>query len=356
MEKYLFFSLLKNCIMKIRFIFIFLFNLVSITNINAQKNDTLFLKNGDRITCEFKNLSLGKIKASTNDMKTIYVEWEKLSDVKSSKFFEFETSDGNILYGFFDGIRNDSVTISSYKSKLKFDVQDIFYVNQLKNTFWKKFSGSVTFGFNSAQNTGLTQYNFGTDVTFLDKKHELPFKVNSIQSFEKDTSNESNQSVSVGYRYSLSGRTVASCNFQLQKNTELGLAFRYNANLGIGYSFIKDEKGFLQFNIGANYNNERSIEGDSVQISYEGVISTEFKFYKFHNPQVDLSCLISYYPSFTIVGRNRINAQVSLSWEIISDLYIGATTYYSYDSNPIQETSSHTDYNVICSLTYKFNL
>ena len=322
----------------------------------GQKNDTIFLNNGDRITCEFKNLTLGKVKASTSDMNTIYIEWEKISNIKSNKSFEFETSDGNILYGFFDGINNDSITISSYKTKWKYDIKDIFYVNQLRNTFWQKFSGSVTFGFNSAQNTGLTQYNFGSDVTFLDKKHELPFKINSIQSFEKDTSNESNQSISLGYKYSISGRTISNCILQVQKNTEQGLALRYNANFGIGYSFIKDEKGFLQLNLGVNYNNERSIEGDSIQVSYEGIISTEFKFYKFHNPQVDLSCLISYYPSFTIVGRNRINAQFTLSWEIISDLYIGATIYYSYDSDPVQETSSNTDYNVVSTLTYKFNL
>lgn len=321
----------------------------------SQKNDTIYLNNGDRITCEFKGLSLGKVRASTSDMKTVYIEWDRINRVVSSKFYEFETSTGEIIYGFFGAFSNDSLLITRYKKILKYHKDDVYYVNQLKDVFWKKFSGSVTIGFNATKSTNVTQYNFGSQVTFTDKKNKIFFSSNSIQSFQSDTSNQTNQSFALGYEYDITGRFATSTNVSIQKNTELGLALRYSGNLGLSYFFIKNKKGYLQFSSGGNYNNERSIEGDSVQYSLEGVFSLDFKFYKFHNPEIDLSASISYFPSFTIQGRNRLGAQLDLKWEIVSDLKIGGTLYYNFDSKPIQENSSTFDYNVVSSLTYSFN-
>ena len=42
----------------------------------AQRTDVVELRNGDEITGEIKELARGKLKFKTDDMGTIYVEWE----------------------------------------------------------------------------------------------------------------------------------------------------------------------------------------------------------------------------------------------------------------------------------------
>lgn len=42
--------------------------------VNAQKTDTVTLYNGDRITCEIKSLSKGKLYVKTSDMSKVYIK------------------------------------------------------------------------------------------------------------------------------------------------------------------------------------------------------------------------------------------------------------------------------------------
>ena len=61
----------------------------------AVKTDMVVLKNGDRITGDIKELKKGKLKYSTDDISTIYIEWENISEIYSPSTFEFLTTTGD---------------------------------------------------------------------------------------------------------------------------------------------------------------------------------------------------------------------------------------------------------------------
>ena len=69
----------------------------------AQKTDIVYLKNGDRITGEVKNLSRGKLELSTDHMGTVFIEWDKIQQLISNTGQSIELTDGQRYYGWVRG-------------------------------------------------------------------------------------------------------------------------------------------------------------------------------------------------------------------------------------------------------------
>ena len=59
---------------------------------SAAKTDVIELENGDRITGEIKSLEYNQLKVSTYHMGTIFVEWDKVTRVRSSQDLLLELS------------------------------------------------------------------------------------------------------------------------------------------------------------------------------------------------------------------------------------------------------------------------
>jgi hypothetical protein len=65
----------------------------------ANKVDTIFFQNGDRITAEVKSMENNKLRLSTDDAGTITLEWDKVDSVKIINPMRIVLQNGEILYG-----------------------------------------------------------------------------------------------------------------------------------------------------------------------------------------------------------------------------------------------------------------
>ena len=65
----------------------------------AQKTDSVWIRNGDRITGEVKSLYRAKLKYSTDDLGTIYIQWDKVARTSSRATFEVQVTSGDKYYG-----------------------------------------------------------------------------------------------------------------------------------------------------------------------------------------------------------------------------------------------------------------
>src|SRR5690349_14413966 len=65
----------------------------------AQKTDSVWIRNGDRITGEVKSLSRALLKYSTDDLGTIYIEWDKVDRVSTTTILEVQLNSGQKFYG-----------------------------------------------------------------------------------------------------------------------------------------------------------------------------------------------------------------------------------------------------------------
>ncbi len=71
----------------------------------AQKTDSVWIRNGDRITGEVKSLSRALLKYSTDDLGTIYIEWDKVDRISTPTTFEVELNSGQKFFGTLAGLQ-----------------------------------------------------------------------------------------------------------------------------------------------------------------------------------------------------------------------------------------------------------
>jgi hypothetical protein len=80
-------------------LFVFLFVCFLPLFIAAQKNDTVYLKNGDKITGEFKRYENGLLVLKTNGMSTLNIEYDKIRTIYSLKYFDIVKKTGFSYFG-----------------------------------------------------------------------------------------------------------------------------------------------------------------------------------------------------------------------------------------------------------------
>src|SRR5689334_162740 len=63
------------------------------------RTDVVILSNGDHITGEVVSLDRGRLEFKTDDAGTLYLEWDKLTSVVTTRFVEVVAQDGRRFFG-----------------------------------------------------------------------------------------------------------------------------------------------------------------------------------------------------------------------------------------------------------------
>ena len=66
----------------------------------GEKTDVLYMKNGDRMTCEIKSLDAGSLQVSLDYVEgTISVQWSRVQRLDSRRLFIVTLEDGSVYSG-----------------------------------------------------------------------------------------------------------------------------------------------------------------------------------------------------------------------------------------------------------------
>ena len=76
-----------------------LIGLLAAPALAADKTDIVVLINGDRITGEIKEMTYGQLKVKTEDIGTLYIEWEKIASITTNQELQVEMADGRRFFG-----------------------------------------------------------------------------------------------------------------------------------------------------------------------------------------------------------------------------------------------------------------
>ena len=82
----------------------------------------------------------------------------------------------------------------------------------------------------------------------------------------------------------------------------------------------------------------------------------DFRVFKNISPEISLYTIARYYPSLTEAGRHRLEYDLDFNVEVINNLYVGGTFYFSYDSRTGDGALSNGDLGFTTKLSYKFGL
>jgi hypothetical protein len=344
---------------KVLLIALWFFGLILFPGISfAQKNDTVYLLNGDRITGEIKKYESGILVLSTIAMSTLNIEYDKIGSLHSSKFFEIVTTTGFSYFGsILRSSSEASIDIIVTNDTITEPIKKIVEITPIKNKFWKKFYGTIDLGLSYYKSSNILQYYINTTINHRSKKRLFTFVFNSLFSVSKvsDTSEISSKNdVSLSMTRFYPGRWWLGYVGQFQQNTELDLASRYQLGIGAGYDIIHTNPIRFYFMGGLLGNREKPTDSVSASGNLEGVIAVKFVWLQYRHPKINISTNFNFIPSFTVSNRYRFEYELSTKIEIVKDLYFNLSVYDNYDSKPSGGGGELNDWSVITSIGYTF--
>jgi hypothetical protein len=112
------------------------------------KTDVVILANGDRITCEIKELTRDKLKVKTDSAGTIEIEWEDIVSIKSDYYFRVEDSSGHRYFGEIELIADKTLfRIASQDEIVTLERVVVTEIVPIETSFWSRFDGTIKLGY-----------------------------------------------------------------------------------------------------------------------------------------------------------------------------------------------------------------
>ncbi len=320
----------------------------------AQKTDVLTLNNGDRVTCEIKSYSNGYLTVSTDHSGTINVKWNRLVAISSTKQFDVETIDGIHHFG--------SLALSDPPGKLVIVFADgsrtvsfleVFDIAPVYRKFWRRIDGSLDLGFNYTDSTHLTQFNLNAQAIYRVRKWSVTTELSSFYSRQEEADAAKRGFLTMRYDYYLTGNWFAEAGAGFEQNVQLGLDLRTSLAAGGGRYFVKTNQAQLMAFVGLVGNQERPVEGE-VKYNTEVTAGGRYSYFMYDFPKLTLAASAAVFPSLTVGGRVRLQADASVKREIVSDFYLSLSAFYSLDTHDPSTGESRHDWGPTLSIGWTF--
>ena len=316
----------------------------------AQKADSVYLRNGDRITGEVKSMRRGLLTYSTDDLGTIYIEWDKVDRISTRTVVEVRLASEEKFYGSLDLAPSGQVILGGDTLRLA----DILMMAPIEGNFLARMSGYFDLGFSFQKANETVQLSSGGRVQYRAPSDETTFDLTTFVEDREDTDHTSRLSTALAERLFISTRWSTGLLVGYDRNDELDLAGRGRL-VGFGTRLLA-ESNHLEFlaSTGVVLTNERYISTDSSTTGFEGLLSGAFRAFRYDAPKLDISLTSQAFPSFTIAGRVRLQTDFRASYELISDFMLTGTLFDTFDSKPPSAVASKHDYGTTLAITWTF--
>lgn len=326
--------------------------------VQSQKTDSLFHVNGNILLGEIKKLDYGQLAFKMDGMGTVTVDVDKISSIKSDKFFEFTTSHGRTIYGFIDSTSiQGMININSGYDSSNFHLYQIVEIYPIKNTFFLRTSGKINMGFNYTKASDIGRFNVDWNLQYRNKGSLVSLTGSNVQTFSpNDTAATSSKyDLYLNFEKKISGVWSWSGNLGGSQNTELGLYLRLKGGLGILGDVYHTNSQRLYVLLGVAPNMEISEQQANRTSNFEGQASISYQIYRYTFPEISLNTKFDLYPSFNNSGRYRVDYNIDVNIEVFDNFYVGGKFYYNFDSKPPSDNASNNDYGFTTTLGYSFH-
>jgi hypothetical protein len=319
-----------------------------------EKTDVVFLKNGDRITCEIRSLERGMLTVKTDSMSTVQIRWQDVDVIKSKFIFTVQDTQGKIFIGTLQAAADGQhVNVEGPRPASDLEHMSIVKFEELGGSRWRRLSGAADLGYSFTKAGNITQFNFSGDLTYRTDRWESQLSYSSTISTSNGTSDANRNVLTLGGARDFSGRWLVFSQAGYEHNLELQLEKRISFLAGPGYRIAQSNRSLVTV-VGAASFTRENYYGQEVTKNAEGFFGIDAQFFKLYSPKVDITNQLTYLPNFTTRGRRRLEFNSKLRIEVLKDFFVNLTFYDSYDSKPPAETATKNDYGFTTGLSWSF--
>jgi Protein of unknown function, DUF481 len=319
----------------------------------ASKTDVVMLKNGDRFTCEVKELSRGQLKLSTDDVGTIYVEWDKVASVQTAGHYQVTTTSGALFVGTLAPASIGMLTVAGTEGTIDLGLLNIVSFSRINAGFWGRIDGALDVGGSYTQSSGVGQVSAAIDMTYRRPRYEVFTSFDGNITTQQEADRTTRVNWRAGYTQFRGNQWTLNPFVYVERNPDLGLTVRSTGALALGRFLYRSTRASLQLFGGASAGIEQPIEGDAVS-NVDALLGITTSYYRYDAPRRNIDFTMLLFPSLNDFGRVRANAQVKLRQEVFRDFIAAISAYNSYDSRPAVENANLNDFGVTFSIGWTF--
>ena len=331
--------------------------------LSARENtDVIIMNNGDKITCEVKRLQSNTLYISVDYiLNTISVDWTKVDYVKSKQLFLVKTQDGTIYKGELSTLKTQGgrpveiEVLETTEQKAILERKEVIDMSQTSANLWQRFNGEFNLGSTYTKGNDSTQYNFTTEINYVEDRWSAGATYTSNLNSSAGTSTSTRNDLILSGRRLLRWKNwyyIGVADF-LQSSTQ-GITLQGTFGGGIGRdikntgdTFFTVYGGFVWQRI--NYN-EAIIPARTQNVT-SALVATSLQLFRFNRTTLHVKANLL--PAVSEPGRLHFNLNSTYYVKLWGKLNWNASFYNNWDNRPPPGFSG-SDYGTSTGLSISF--
>ncbi|EGV43242.1 DUF481 domain-containing protein [Bizionia argentinensis JUB59] len=327
-----------------------------ISQFSWSQNDTLILKNNDKIIGEIKSMDRGVVTVKTSYSDSNFkITWIDIKSIRSKQTFLLNLTNGkrinstlNTNFG-----EDGQVTFIENDTEITVPIKNIVFIKPIKNDFMSRINASISLGFNITKSNNLKQFSVNSNLSYTAYKWLLNGSYNSVRSNQNDVDETQRTDASLAFNYFMKNDWFYSSEANFLSNDEQKLKLRSTVKTGFGKYFIHTNKLYFGGGVGVAYNSEQfSDDLNTQRNSMEAYANLSLNMFDFNDFSMNTG--LTFYPSLTESSRYRADYKLNLKYDLPLDFFIKLGLTYNYDSKPV-EGASVSDYVFQSTFGWEFN-
>jgi hypothetical protein len=318
------------------------------------RTDVLTLANGDRLTGEIVRLDRGRLEFKTDDAGEILVEWNKLTRLEAARLFEVSTQDGSRFLGSLGPAPDRTLAIVGLMGVASLPMWQVTGIVPIGASFWKKLDGSIDAGFSYTRSSGIAQLSVNSATVFHRPAFQARLSASATVTQSADGAGRDDRgSIEMSYLRYRGQRWFVGALGRFESNESLGLRLRSQVGALGGPRIVNTNRAQVAAGAGIVVNDERGVDTGATQ-NVEALLALRAELFTYDRPRTNLDVRLQYYPSLSDAGRQRLQVDGVVKREFWKDLFVAATLYDSYDSQPPNADANANDVGLTLSVGWSF--
>jgi len=305
---------------------------------SRDKDDVVYMDNGDVITCEIRSLEQGQLTVKQDySNATAVFDWKKVGHIVSRQPFVVINTKGKAFSGTLSEDPQTHIVIVTGSTIDEVPHNDVVSIEETGETFLRKLHGDVDLGLDFAQSNAQQNLTLQGDLTYQATQNLFSLTDSTTFTSQQETKNTRETNVKAEYftqlrRSDLYGGGIA--NFLSSSEQQINLRTTLGGALAIRPLYTN--KTVLSFIGGFGYTFETDATDTTSTASKHSIDSAEavqFSTFRFDSTTFDTTAWV--YPSLTSPGRVRLTLNQDIYYKFYKDFYIRASFYDNYDNRPV---------------------
>jgi hypothetical protein len=300
--------------------------------------DIVFMKNGDKITCEIRSLDQGQLTIKQDYANsTVVLDWDKVDHIETHQPFVIVDSKGNASSGALSESPDKRIVSVGGDEKNGIAHGDVVSIQQTGETFIHRLRGNIDLGTSFAQSNSQKNLTLQSDLTYQATTHYFSLSSSTQFTSQQKTNNTSETTVKSEYFKQLRNSnwySGAIANFLSSSEQQIDLRTTLGAALAVRP--IYTNKTNLSFIGALAYTNEKDASNTISRTStnsFDAAAAVQYATFRFDSTSFDTTLWV--YPSLTSPGRVRMTLNQDIYFKFYRDFYFRASFYDNYDNRPV---------------------